>query len=258
MFKFGKPRFFFEGDNGEGGPASTATPPAPAASISPEVLQQLAAQSEASVRAAVEKANKEAEARYQEALRNQNNKIIKALKNDGDTDPDDVNARVLQKFIESPADVLSHIAKTVSENTRREVLDDITSQRERIRAQNEALGEVLKSRPDIRGNRTAMEQLDAIFSLETDEKLPDKQRFAEAIATFDRRVEAVGAPKAEERIKAASMPTQVVSSTGPAGKDSAEGHENRQAAALKAERDERIERYKRTHGGMRPPTSIRR
>ncbi len=257
MFVFGKPRFFFEGDT-EGGNPPAAAAPAAAATLSPEVLAQLAASSEAAVKTAVSKANAEAEERYQAAIKQQNNKIIKALKGDGDSDPDDVNARVLQKFIETPADVLSHIARTVSERTRGEVLDEISSRNERIREQNHALSEVLKGRPDIRGNRVAMEQLDVIFSLETDEKLDDKARFNQAIATFDRRVEAVGAPKAEDRIKAASMPTQVVSSGGNAGKDSAEGHENRQAAALKAERDERIERYKRTHGGNRPPASIRR
>lgn len=255
MFVFGKPRFFFEGDTEGGNPPA---PPAPAAALSPEVLAQLAANSEAAVKAAVTKANAEAESRYQEAIKQQNSKIIRALKGDDDSDPDEVNARVLRKFIESPAEVLSHIADTVSQRTKKEVMENISSQRERIREQNEALGEVLKSRPDIRGNRTAMEQLDAIFSLETDERLEDKQRFAQAIATFDRRVEAVGAPKAEDRIKAASMPTQVASSAGNSGKDSSEGHENRQAAAMKAERDERIERYKRTHGGMRPPASIRR
>lgn len=231
-------------------PAQTQAQPAPAPqSFPPEVLSQIKRELATTVQTETSKAIDAHNQRILQAMGVQNNKPSQ-----------EQNAQFLERFIENPAEVLAAVATQAVEVSKRERAAERGEEVEMTKAQRRAAtearaaaSEILGTRPDITSNPESFELLDFYFS-QTDEAQPMKERLATAVKKHDKFLEKQGAGKTEERISRASTALPSPNGNAPGGRPAKSYNEQITETNAQFNKD-RIERYKKTHGGHYPGAS---
>lgn len=242
---------FFNADGAAGGTAasteaaSTEQKSAAAAAIPDSIINKI---KEDTLKAAREEATKIAEG-GNKAAQEQAARVMRALGNEPDND-DAKSEALLKRLFTDPLGTLAGVSQHASEQTEQR----ITARLEREAAQRSESAavsrEVLKERPDIYTNDSAKELLGSFYD-GVDPKLPEKEKLEIALRKYDKHMESVGAPKVEERVKAASVSSHASASGGSSVTEKKPVKEA-QAEAQRATQDEAVEAYKKKHGGRYP------
>jgi hypothetical protein len=229
--------------------AGAEKPTQAVATIPPEVLAKMQAD-------ILKEAEKIAEAKGQQLLGAQRDRILRAMGNEPENSVD--QAAVLKALLSNPVDVLTSVAERTRDITKRELLSDF-AERDRAQTEDRQLAtELLKDRPDIVSSSESIEMLNLLFD-KTDEKKSRRERMTEAIRKHDLFMEKSGAGSKDERVKrvqkeSASLPGG--SSGAKANAKSGGDFYDRQKSAFDQYKTERQAQFKATHRGRKPIATL--
>lgn len=222
----------------------------PAATISSEAAERF--QAEAMERA-VEKAAEVATQKANEVIAAQNDRLRRAM---GDEPADDgQKTALLKRFFEDPSGVLSVPYVRGKEEGAREAVQQIRAERAAEKANERATHEVLSVRPDIYTNPEAMSLVSTYWAQE-DKDLNPTEQLKKAVKKFDLLLEKSGAGDAEKRVaQAAALSSKA--STNSASSTPGGSYEDRTSASHSKWQEQRIEDFKKKHGGQLPTMTRR-
>lgn len=243
---------FFNADGAAGGTAapaegSTEQKPAAAVAVPESIINKIR---EDTLKAAREEASKIAAESGSKAAQEQAARVMRALGSDPEDDGDAKNEALIKKFFTDPIGTLAGVSQHATEQAERRIAARADQEAEQRRESAAASREVLKDRPDIYTNDSAKELLGTFYD-GVDPKLPEKQKLEIALQKYDKHMESVGAPKVEDRVKAASVSSHA-SASGASSVPEKKPVKEAQAEAQRATQDEAVEAYKKKHGGRYP------
>lgn len=215
-----------------------AQPPAAVATIPADVIQRI---HDEAVQKATEAAGRTAQDRLSAAAN--------ILQGGNGSQENEINAQVLQRFVNDPVGLLSKIEERAAARGEERAMQKITAAADADRETKAAIKEVLGPRLDVH-TEEAMTLIDSFYHKTPNDK-PEKERMKLALNKFDLLLEKNGAGDAEKRASAAS-PSRSASSQ-PASSARANYNDAR-SASLEKHQTERIEAYKAKHGGRYPAT----
>lgn len=219
----------------------------PAAQLSPEAIAEIRKSIlDEVLPKAQEKAEQLAGKKVQDAITSQNQRVLQAM----GLGKEDHSETVLNKFLEDPMEVLTMVGHRAKEAAKEELKADLAAEKAADQRFNRAVKEVMSDRLDIRSNDEALEIVQQFYEAAPD-TLTEKERMDAAVKKYDNLMEKGGAGKPEVRIQAAKSSASSKAS-GQSSDAPTTSIKDREAALIAKERDEKIERYKKTHGGMTP------
>lgn len=151
---------------------------------------------------------------------------------------------LLEQFGQDPLSILNAVADFATERGRNEALKVVTDAAKAEREHARAFQAATKDRPDLRNEDTAR-WLDEIYQT-TDPALSVSERAQEAVKILDLRLEKIGAPTAEERIKKAQSSISSASASPPA--ESARSIREKQSNLEKESQQKRREEFMAKRG----------
>lgn len=220
--------------------APAVTPPPAAPVVSDETLAQITKRVTDSVTAGLTNTLQQT---TQNALEAQRQQIVRAIGGNQPTEKDR-DAAFLDKFATQPLDTIAAVAFQSKEAAKREIREEDAQRDARRREQFDAAGEVFADRPDIKSNPESREMLDALYE-RTDPNLPEKERMQQALHKHDKWMESQGLGTKEERVAKVASPKHSAS----AGGTKPEPQQKTSEQFQQEEQRERVEAYKRKHGG---------
>lgn len=226
----------------------TEEKPAPSASqLSPEAIAEIRKSIlDEVLPKAQEKAETLAGKKVQEAISSQNQRVLQAM----GLGKEDHSETVLNKFLEDPMEVLTMVGHKAKETAKEELKAELQAEKAAEQRFNRAVKEVMADRLDIRSNDEALEIVQQFYEAGS-QTLTEKERMDAAVKKYDNLMEKGGAGKSEVRIQAAKSSASSRAS-GHSSEAPTTSIKDREAALIAKERDAKIERYQKTHGGMKP------
>lgn len=178
-----------------------------------------------------------------QALAAQKQTIVRAITGEPASN-EERTAEFFDKFAKNPVDVLAAVAFQAKEAAKQELRSEDDQAEAKLREQRIAATEVFADRPDIKASPEAREALDAYYE-RTDPNLPEKERMTQALHKYDKWAESQGLGGKEDRIAKVASPRPNAS----AGNANPEPQKKTSEQFQQEEQRERVEAYKRKHGG---------
>lgn len=186
-----------EGKNGEVGEKKEAVAPTEI-KIPESVLAEI---EKKAVEKAVAAANKEAA--------QSTKKIVNALTGNNE---DDVNDRIMDRFVKDPFGTLSKVAEKAREEAKEDIREELKAkeeaekeiakkEKEKDAEQRREAADLWKKRPDINATAENRDLLNRYY-MTTDAELPEKDRIAQAVKDYDAFMTKLDGKSSEDRIKA--------------------------------------------------------
>jgi hypothetical protein len=230
------------------------TKSAASAQVSPEVIDQIRKNILAEVIPEVQKQTESiAGKKFTEAQNAQNQRVLQAM---GMGAPENHSEAVLNRFLEDPMEVLTMVGHKAKETAKEELRAEREAEKKAEQVFSRAVKDVMSDRLDIRSNEEAMELVQNYYEAGPS-SLNEKERLEQAVKKYDNLMEKNGAGKSDTRIQAAKTSASSRSSGRSSEAPNQQSLKETETAIAATERDEKIARYKKTHGGL-APESMRR